>query len=96
MNTEKSLKRDFMRYIIPSVMAQWIFTLYTMVDGMFVALGVNEVALTAVNLSFPFLACLFSLSLLFAVGTSTIVGILLGVRESWKHVRYSPRILCFR
>lgn len=78
MNTEKSLKRDFMRYIIPSVMAQWIFTLYTMVDGMFVALGVNEVALTAVNLSFPFLACLFSLSLLFAVGTSTIVGILLG------------------
>lgn len=60
----KSLKGDFIKFIIPSVLAQWIYTLYTMVDGMFVANGVSEIALTAVNLSFPFIALLFALSLM--------------------------------
>ncbi|MDE6956812.1 MAG: MATE family efflux transporter, partial [Lachnospiraceae bacterium] len=73
-----SIKQDFLKFIIPSVIAQWVFTLYTMIDGIFVARGVSEIALTAVNISFPFVAALFSISLLFAVGTSTVVAILLG------------------
>ena len=83
MNLENTpLKTNFIRYVIPSVMAQWVYTFYTMVDGIFVAKGVNEIALTAVSLSFPFIAFLFALSLLFAVGTSTIIGILLGQQRS--------------
>lgn len=74
----KSLKGDFLRFIIPSIIAQWVFTLYTMVDGIFVARGVSEVALTAVNISMPFTMGLFSVSILFAVGTSTVVAIMLG------------------
>jgi len=35
----KSLKSDFLRFIIPSIIAQWVFSLYTMVDGIFVARG---------------------------------------------------------
>ena len=53
----KSLKSDFLRFIIPSIIAQWVFSLYTMVDGIFVARGVSEVALTAVNISMPFTFC---------------------------------------
>lgn len=74
----KSLKSDFLRFIIPSIIAQWVFSLYTMVDGIFVARGVSEVALTAVNISMPFTTGLFSVSILFAVGNSTIVAIFLG------------------
>lgn len=77
----KSLKSDFLRFIIPSIIAQWVFTLYTMIDGIFVAKGVSEVALTAVNISFPFVAGLFSISILFAVGTSTVAAILLGEKN---------------
>lgn len=77
----KSLKSDFLRFIIPSIIAQWVFALYTMVDGIFVAKGVSETALTAVNISFPFVAALFSVSILFAVGTSTVVAILLGEKN---------------
>ena len=62
----KSLKSDFLRFIIPSIIAQWVFSLYTMVDGIFVARGVSEVALTAVNISMPFTTGLFSISILFA------------------------------
>lgn len=77
----KSLKRDFLKFIVPAIAAQWVFALYTMVDGMFVAKGVSETALAAVNLSFPFVAGLFSLSLLFAVGTSTVIAILFGQKK---------------
>ena len=76
-----SLKRDFIKYIIPAVVAQWVFALYTMVDGMFVARGVSEVALAAVNLSSPFVMGLFAVSLMFAVGTSTIVAMLFGEKK---------------
>lgn len=73
-----SLKKDFLRFIIPSIAAQWVFTLYTMVDGIFVARGVSETALTAVNIAMPYTMALFSISILFAVGTSTVTAILLG------------------
>ena len=79
MNLERnSLKKDFMKFIIPSVVAQLVFALYTMVDGIFVARGVSETALAAVNIAMPFPAGMFSISLLFAVGNSTIVAIKLG------------------
>lgn len=74
----KSLKRDFVRFILPSIAAQWVFALYQLVDGIFVARGVSETALTAVNISLPFVAGMFSISILFAIGNSTIVAIKLG------------------
>lgn len=79
-----SLKKDFMRFIVPSVAAQWVFTLYTMVDGIFVAKGVSETALTAVNIAMPYTMALFSVSILFAVGTSTVTAILLGEKNGKK------------
>ncbi len=76
--TGKSLRADYIRYIIPSILAQWVYTLYTAIDGLFVARGVSVTALTAVNISSPFVTALFAISLLFAVGTSTVVSISLG------------------
>ena len=77
----KSLKGDFIKFIIPSIVAQWVFALYTMVDGIFVAKGVSEVALTAVNIVMPYIMTLYAISILFAVGTSTVVAILLGEKN---------------
>ena len=77
----KSLKSDIMRFIVPSIVAQWVFALYTMVDGIFVAKGVSEVALTAVNIVMPYIMALYAISILFAVGTSTVVAILLGEKN---------------
>ena len=77
----KSLKRDFFKFIMPAVVSQWVFALYTMVDGMFVARGVSETALAAVNISSPFVTAMFAMSLMFAVGTSTIVALLFGEKK---------------
>ena len=43
-----------------------------MVDGLMVSLGVNEYAMSAVNLAIPFTNALFSIAALFAVGSSTL------------------------
>ena len=48
------LLKKFCRFVIPSIISMWIFALYTMVDGIFVARGVGEYALAAVNLSMPY------------------------------------------
>lgn len=80
----RNVKRDFLRFVFASVMAQWIFALYSAVDGMFVARGVNETALSAVNIASPYINFLFSVSLLFAVGASTIAAIYLGQGKTEK------------
>lgn len=70
--------KKFFKFVIPSIMSMWIFALYTMVDGMFVAWGVGESALASVNLSMPYVICIFSVGLLMATGTSTLISIALG------------------
>ena len=75
---ESHLKQDFLRFMLASMAAQWVFALYTMVDGIFVAKGVSELALSAVNLASPYVNFLFSVSLLFAVGVSTIAAMRMG------------------
>ena len=39
------VKKTLLKYVLSSVAAMWVFTLYTMVDGMFVARGVGPDAL---------------------------------------------------
>lgn len=75
------MKKNFMRYVVPSVLAMWVYALYTMVDGIFVAKGVGEYALAAINLSMPMISTVFAISILFATGTSTVVSIFLGKQE---------------
>ena len=62
-------------------MAQWVYALYTMIDGLFVARGVSELALSGVNIAMPFVTLLFSVALMFAVGSSTVIAILLGQKN---------------
>lgn len=76
-----SLRSEYISYIIPSILAQWVYTLYTAVDGLFVARGVSVTAMTAINISSPFVTTLFAISLMFAVGTSTVVSISLGANQ---------------
>ena len=83
-----SLQRKFFHFVIPSIISMWIYALYTMVDGVFVAAGVGEHALAAVNLSLPYVNTLFSLGLLFAAGTSALISMALGRGERETACRY--------
>ena len=75
------LLKRFFRFVIPSIVSMWIFSLYTIVDGLFVAHGVGDHALAAVNLSMPFTSLVFTLGILLATGTSTVIAISLGQKD---------------
>ena len=71
----KSLKHDFVRFVSATVASLMVFSLYSMVDGLMVSIGVDEYAMSAVNLSLPFTNALFSIAVLFGVGSSTLIAI---------------------
>lgn len=70
--------RTLFKYILSSVAAMWVFSIYTMVDGMFVAKGVGPDALAAVNIAMPMINFSFGLSILFSIGASTKTSIFKG------------------
>lgn len=77
-----SIKSKFFHYVLPSVAAMWVYTIYTMVDGIFVARGVGKDALAAVNLSMPMVNLAFALGILLAVGASTKASVFKGRGEN--------------
>ena len=88
MENSTCLKTQFKKYVIPSVAAMWVFSLYSMVDGIFVSKGVGSDALAAINISTPYINMLFAISILFATGSSTVVAMKLGSSENKKANEY--------
>lgn len=76
--SSKSIRKKFIKYLLPSISAMWIFSLYTIVDGIFVSRGVGPTALAAINMSMPFISFIFAISLLLSTGASTLIAIYLG------------------
>ncbi len=66
--------KEFSRYVIPSVAAMLLFSMYTVVDGIFVAQGAGATAMTAVNISLPFMNIQSGFSVLISMGTATLVA----------------------
>ncbi|MDO7977476.1 MATE family efflux transporter [Oceanotoga teriensis] len=66
------------RYIIPSVTSMWIYSFYTITDGVFVGRGVGADALSAVNISLPYINIIFAIGVMIAIGGSNLIGIELG------------------
>ena len=81
---QTQIRKKFMHYIVPSIASMWVYTIYTMVDGMFVARGVSTTALAAVNIVMPFINFTFAVGLLLAVGASTLVSVYMGQEKKEK------------
>lgn len=76
--------KKFLKYVIPSICSMVIFNLYTLVDGIFVSHFVSDQALASINVSTPYITTIFSIGVLFAVGSSTIISIYRGQDEKNK------------
>ena len=82
MQFEENLLKKFITYVTAAIASFAVFSLYSIVDGILVARGVSEFAMGAVNLASPYISGLFSASVLFAAGTSTIISIMMGEGNS--------------
>ena len=61
-----------------------IFNLYTLVDGIFVAHYEGDTALASINVASPYVTTIFSIGVLFAIGSSTVMSIYRGANEERK------------
>lgn len=84
LTSGKGLRCDFIRFVSATIASLMVFSVYSMVDGLMVSAGVNEYAMSAVNLALPFTNALFSIAVLFAVGTSTLIAIFLAQKDIQK------------
>lgn len=75
---EKSIVKTIFKYSLPNMISMWVFTLYTMVDGIFVSKFVGKLGLAGINLTFPLINLIFSISIMIAVGSSTLISIKFG------------------
>lgn len=72
------MKTKFLNYAIPSALAMFVASLYTVIDGIFVGQGVGDQALAAVNIVIPLTIMLFGMATMFAVGGGALISKNLG------------------
>ena len=80
------LAQDFhffslLRFAAPTIGNMLIFSLYTVVDGIFVARFTGSDSLAAVNLVWPAVNLIIGVSIMFAAGGSAVVGKTLGEKQ---------------
>ncbi|MGL5749804.1 MAG: MATE family efflux transporter, partial [Paraclostridium sp.] len=68
------MTNQFLKYAVPSALAMFISSLYTVIDGIFVGQGVGDSALAAVNIVLPFTVVLFGIANMLAVGGGALVS----------------------
>ena len=72
------IKNTFFKYLLPSVFAMTIKSLFIVVDLMFVGKGVGDVGLGAISLTVPFFVISASIALMVGIGGATLMSIQFG------------------
>lgn len=98
MNTALSKKfniKEIFKFTIPSVIMMMFFSLYTIIDGIFISNYVGTIALGALNIIFPFQCLCIGLAIMIATGGSAIVARYLGENENEKAKSLFTLFVCF-
>lgn len=89
------MTKKFLRYAVPSGLAMFISSLYTVIDGIFVGQGVGDSALAAVNIVLPFTVLLFGLASMFAIGGGALVSKNIGANDKESAVNIFRQVFKF-
>lgn len=83
-NAQEVRFRKVLAFIIPTYLTSLFNTLYTIVDGIFVASYVGTDALAAINVAYPIVNVLTGIALLFATGGSALSALAIGAGKKKK------------
>lgn len=87
--------KQFLKYAVPSALAMFVSSLYTIIDGIFVGQGVGDAALAAVNVIMPFTIMLFGIATMFAVGGGALVSKYLGAKDESSAIEVFRQVFKF-
>ena len=87
--------KEFFKYALPSALAMFVSSLYTIIDGIFVGQGVGDSALAAVNIVMPFTIMLFGIATMFAVGGGDLVSKNIGSNNKGNAIKIFRQVFKF-
>ena len=70
--------KNLSQYVLPTILGNCAYFLFTIIDGIFVGQGVGTDALGAVNLVWPFVMVLNAIIMLTVVGGVTVSAVRIG------------------
>lgn len=80
--SQKITFRSVMKFTLPSVVMMVFMSLYTIVDGIFVARFVNTDALSAINVVYPLFSLIAAIGIMFGTGGSAIIAKRMGEQKN--------------
>lgn len=75
MNNKASIRKRFLFYVIPSVVAMLVSGLYQVIDGYFIGQYVGVEGLAAINLSWPLIGFIYGLGMMIGIGGGALSSI---------------------
>ena len=87
--------KKFLGYAIPSALAMFVSSLYTIIDGIFVGQGVGDNALAAVTIVMPLTIMLFGIATMFAVGGGALVSKNFGAEKDHEGINVFRQVFKF-
>ena len=79
--TKKQTYLQFLKYVLPSIIAMIFLSFYTTIDGFFVSRFVNSKALASINIVIPITCIVFGIAVMLATGSGALVSIKLGEKD---------------
>lgn len=73
-----------MRFSVPTMVMMVFMALYQTVDGVFISNLVGELALTALNVVYPFISIVVAVAVMLASGASSLIALNMGMGEEEK------------
>ena len=77
-----------MKFTIPTMIMMIFMSLYQMVDGVFVSNLVGELALTALNIVYPYTSILIAIAIMLATGSSAIIALNMGQKPVFRSLHH--------
>ncbi|MBO6301536.1 MAG: MATE family efflux transporter [Ruminiclostridium sp.] len=71
-------RQTLIKYVVPAMLTNVCYFLFTIVDGLFVGNGVGETALGAVNVAIPFTMIVMAIGMLTSIGGAVVAAISIG------------------
>ncbi len=91
---EDPVKKLFLRYLMPSISATLVTSIYILADTLMIGRGVGAIGIAALNLLLPLYSLFFGTGLLFGVGGGVLLSISKGKGDEHGAREYFTAALC--
>ncbi|MBQ2994719.1 MAG: MATE family efflux transporter, partial [Peptococcaceae bacterium] len=71
-------KQLFSKYLVPSVSATMVTSIYILADSIMIGKGIGELAIAALNIVLPLFNIMFGTGALFGVGGAVLFSVAMG------------------